>query len=403
MNFTKKLRRGWNAFLEKENQNGSFELQSGAITSIDPYRRYVYGYRDRSIVDAIINRICIDTSSIEIAHCKVDEKDRFVSKVDSGLNRCLLEEANIDQAGSAFRMDIVQTMCDNGVAAVVPVEASADPRKSDSFDVYSLRVGTVTEWYTDRVRVSVYNEFKGEREEIILPKKSVGIISNPLYSVMNQQNSTLQRLIRKLSLLDFVDEASGSGKLDIIVQLPYDLRSTSMQKRAERRREELEAQLKDSKYGIGYMSATERITQLNRPAENNLLTQIKYLTNLLYDQLGITEEVFNGTASDSVMLNYYNRTITPFVVAITEELNRKFLTKTSRTQGHRVRYMTDPFRSVSVNNIAEMADKFVRNEILTPNEIRSKIGFIPYDDPDADKLRNPNISQPTVEKEKDEM
>jgi hypothetical protein len=333
----------------------------------------------------------IDVASVDMRHVRLDDENRYKEDMDSGLNSCLTLEANIDQAARAFRQDVVMTLFDNGVAAIVPVDTSISPEQSGGFDILTLRVGNVVTWYPHHVRVNLYNETTGVREEITLLKTAVAIVENPLYSVMNEPNSTLQRLLRKLNLLDVVDEASASGKLDLIIQLPYVIKSEARRQQAEQRRTDIEFQLKGSQYGIAYTDGTEKITQLNRPAENNLMSQIEYLTKMLYGQLGLTEEVMNGTADEKAMLNYWNRTVEPILTAIVEAMRRSFLTKTARTQKQSVLFFKDPFRLIPIENIAEIADKFTRNEIMTANEIRGIIGFPPHSSPKADQLTNSNM------------
>ena len=349
---------------------------------------------ERSIVTSIYNRMALDVSAINIQHCKLDENDRFVSKVNSRLNECLNLEANCDQTGRAFIQDIVMSMLDEGCVAIVPIDTTFDPKITGSYDILSMRTGKILEWYPDRIQVRVYNDKTGKKEEIVVPKKNVAIIENPLFAIINEPNSTMQRLIRKLNLLDYVDEQSGSGKLDLIIQLPYVIKSEARRQQAEMRRKDIETQLSGSKYGIAYTDGTERITQLNRSVENNLMKQIEYLTSMLYSQLGITQSILDGTADEQTMLNYYNRTIEPIVSAIVDEMKRKFLTKTARTQMQSIMFFRDPFKLTTVNNIAEIADKFTRNEIMSSNEVRQIIGRKPSDDPKADKLVNSNISQP---------
>jgi hypothetical protein len=335
----------------------------------------------------------LDVASINIRHCRVDENGRFKEYISSGLDNCLNLEANIDQTGRAFKQDIVESMFDEGVVAMVPVDTTIDPTVTGSYDIQTMRTGKILEWYPEHVKVQLYNQKTGHREELILPKRIIGIIENPMYSIINEPNSTMQRLIRKLTLLDRVDETTSSGKLDMIIQLPYVIKSESRRKEAEKRKKDIEEQLKGP-YGIAYVDGTEKIIQLNRPVENNLMKQVEYLRNELYSQLGITQEVLNGTADEQTMLNYNSRTIEPIVSAITDEMTRKFLTKTARSQSQTIMFFRDPFRLVPVNNIAEIADKFTRNEILTSNEIRGVIGFKPSDDPKADKLINSNLNQP---------
>ena len=349
---------------------------------------------ERSIVTSLINRVALDVASLNITHCKVDENDRFVSNMDSSLNTCLKLEANIDQTGRAFIQDIVMTMLDDGCVAIVPVDTSDNPNLTSSYDIYSMRTGKILEWYPRHVKISVYNDKTGHREDVMVHKSTVAIIQNPLYAVINEPNSTMKRLMRKLALLDIVDEESSAGKLDLIIQLPYTIKSEARRQQAESRRKDIEMQLKDTKYGIAYTDSTERITQLNRPLENNLMKQIEYLTNMLYSQLGITQSILDGTADEQTLLNYHSRTIEPIVSAIVDEMKRKFLTKTARTQMQTITFFRDPFKLVPVNNIADIADKFTRNEILTSNEVRQIIGFRPSGDPKADELRNSNLNHP---------
>lgn len=349
---------------------------------------------ERSIISSIYTRLGIDIASVDIRHVRLDDDGRYLEDIKSGLQECLTVEANLDQAARAFRQDIAMTLFDRGVAAIVPVDTTVDPTQSGSFDIKTLRVGWITQWYPSHVRVDVYNQRTGRREEVTLEKRFVAIVENPLYAVMNEPNSTLQRLIRKLNLLDAADEQSSSGKLDMIIQLPYVIKSDARRLAAEQRRKDIEFQLKGSKYGIAYTDGTEKITQLNRPAENNLLTQIQYLTEKLYSELGLTPEVMNGTADEKAMLNYNNRTIEPIVAAIIEAMRRTFLTKTARSQNQSVMGFRDPFKFVPVTDIAEIADKFARNEITSANEIRTAIGFKPSKDPKADELRNSNMPQP---------
>jgi hypothetical protein len=392
-----RLRHSWNAFLNKDNalSGGSYNLGSGYFTRPDRNRFYVIN--ERSIITSIYNRLSIDVAAIDIRHVRLDSENRYMEEIDSGLNNCLTVEANIDQAATAFRQDIAMTLFDKGIAAIVPVDLTVDPRLSTSWDIRTMRVGHITCWYPKHVKVLLYNESTGQREEITLEKSMVAIVENPLFSVMNEPNSTLQRLLRKLSLLDEIDEEGGSRKLDLIIQLPYVIKSEARKQQAEQRRQDIEFQLKSSKFGIAYTDGTERITQLNRPAESNLLPQVEYLTKLLYSQLGITEEILKGVADEKIMLNYMNRTVLPVITAITEAMNRTFLTKTARTQRQSIMFFNDPFKLVPVENIAEIADKFTRNEIMTANEIRSVIGFRPAKDPKADQLMNSNMPQPGSE------
>lgn len=391
MEFVDRLKHSWNAFMNRDPTYGY--RPTGPSYSYRPDRPRLTRGNERSIVTAVFNRIALDVAAINIQHCKLDNNGRFVSAVDSSLNTCLNLEANLDQTGRAFIQDVVMSMFDEGCVAIVPVDTDLDPT-TGAFDVESMRVGKITEWYPDAVNVRMYNEKKGRKQEVILPKRMVGIVENPLFAVINEPNSTVQRLIRKLNLLDAIDEQSGSGKLDLIIQLPYVIKTDARRQQAEKRRKEIEDQLAGSKYGIAYADGTERITQLNRPVENNLLTQIEYLTNLMFSQLGITQTILDGTADDKTMLNYYSRTIEPIVAAIVDEMKRKFLTKTARSQNKSIVFFRDPFKLVPVNDIAEIADKFTRNEILTSNEIRQIIGIKPSEDPKADQLINSNITQP---------
>jgi len=346
-------------------------------------------------VSAVYNRIALDVASVDIRHVRLDKEGKYLSDISSGLNTCLTLEANTDQTGRAFMQDVVMSMLDEGHVAIVPVETVGDPWLGSSYDILSIRTGRVIDWYPKHVRVELYNELTGNRENVVMPKSAVAVIENPFYAVMNEPNSTLQRLLRKLTLLDGVDEAASSGKLDLIIQLPYVIKSEARKKQAEERRKELEQQLAGSKYGIAYTDGTEHITQLNRSVENNLMKQIEYLTSMLYSQLGITQAILDDTADEKTMLNYNNRTIEPITAAISDEMNRKFLTKTARSQGQSIKWFRDPFRLVPVNNVAEIADKFTRNEIMTSNEIRQVIGMKPSDDPKANQLVNSNIAQPT--------
>lgn len=392
-----RVRNAWNAFRNQSSVENTMIEYSGASYGIPPpsRSRTVY-YSERSIVSSIYTRIAIDVSSILIKHIKTDDIGRYLEDMDSALNDCFTLEANIDQSPRAFRQDIAMTLFDRGVAAIVPVDTSRNPETNEIFDIYSLRVGEVVTWYPKHVKLNVYNENSGKREEITLEKRYVAIIENPLYSVMNETNSTLQRLIRKLSLLDAVDEQSSSGRLDIIIQLPYVIKSDARRQQAESRREDIEFQLKGSQYGIAYIDGTEKITQLNRPTENNLLKQVEYLTALLYNQLGLTEEVMNGTAQEPAMLNYYNRTIDPIVDAIIESMQRAFLGPVNTKNNQKIKSLRDPFKLVPVNDIAEIADKFTRNEILTSNEVRGFMGIPPSRDPKADELTNSNMPQPAT-------
>ena len=392
MGIRDRLQHAWNAFVY--NDNNYVDPQNlGGLSTFKPDRVHFSRGVERSIVTSVYNRLALDVSSIAIKHVRLDENGRFKEEVDSGLQNCLNVEANIDQTGRAFLQDVVMSMLDEGCVAIVPVDTTIDPAKSGSYEINTMRTGKILEWYPAHVRVRVYNEKKGIHEEITLPKSSVAIIENPLYAVINEPNSTMQRLIRKLNLLDVVDEQTSSGKLDLIIQLPYVIKSEARRKQAEERRKDIEMQLSGSKYGIAYTDGTERITQLNRPAENNLMKQVEYLTGMLYSQLGLTQSIMDGSADEKTMLNYYNRTIEPIISAIVDEIKRKFLTKTARSQKQTVMYFRDPFKLVPVNELAEIADKFTRNEIMTSNEIRQIVGMKPADDPSADELRNKNLNQ----------
>ena len=392
MGFLERVQRGWNAFRSRDSSPNYRDM--GISYSYRPDRIRLTRGNERSIVTSIFNRIALDVSSVNIKHCKLDENERFVSVVNSGLNSCLNLEANIDQTGRAFIQDVVMSMLDEGCVAIVPTDTSFDPNITSSYDILSLRTGKILEWYPDKVKVRVYNEHTGKKEDIIVKKSMVAIVENPLYAVINEPNSTMQRLIIKLSLLDITDEQTASGKLDLIIQLPYVIKTEARRQQADQRRKDIEMQLAGSKYGIAYTDGTEKITQLNRSLENNLLKQVESLTNTLYSQLGITQTILDGTADEKTMLNYINRTIEPIVSAIVDEMKRKFLTKTARTQHQSIMFFRDPFKLVPVNNIAEIADKFTRNEILTSNEIRQIIGMKRSDDPKADELINSNIAQP---------
>jgi hypothetical protein len=363
-------------------------------STVSPSRSRLRIYNERSIIGSIYTRLGIDVASVDFRHVVLDDMDRYKEDIDSPLNRCLTLEPNLDQGPRAFRQDIALTLFDSGVAAIVPVDTTIDPETKEVLDIYTLRVGEIVNWYSNHVKVSLYNEAKGIREEIILEKRSVAIVENPLYTVMNEPNSTLQRLTRKLSLLDAVDEQSSSGKLDLIIQLPYAVKTEARRERAEQRRQDIELQLKGSQYGIAYTDGTEKITQLNRPAENNLLKQVEYLTKLLYEQLGLTEEVMNGTADETAMRNYHNRTVEPIVDAVKEAMQRSFIGPEGARKKERILYFMDPFKLVPVSEIAEITDKLARNEVLTSNEIRQIIGFKPSTDPKADKLQNSNMPEP---------
>lgn len=403
-----RLKHAWNAFTNRDEEVETYSYGDyGASYTSRPDRVRLHFSNERSIISSIYTRLSIDVAAIDIKHVRLDEKRRYQDDMDSGLNNCLTLEANLDQAARHFRQDIAMTLFNSGVAAIVPVDTSLNPKLSGGFDIKTLRVGEIVSWKPRHVKVSVYNENTGRREEVTLEKKFVAIVENPLYAIMNEPNSTLQRLIRKLNMLDAVDEQSSSGKLDLIIQLPYVIKSEARRTQAEKRRKDIEFQLKGSQYGIAYTDGTEKITQLNRPAENNLLKQIEFLTVMLYGQLGLTEEIMNGTADEQAMLNYNNRTIEPIVNAIVEAMRRSFLTKTARSQMQSIMAFRDPFKLVPLSNIAEIADKFTRNEILSSNEIRSVIGVQPSTDPKADELRNSNMpapsesvnSQPTLNEE----
>jgi hypothetical protein len=391
-----RMKKAWNAFLQTDNTQhidygGTGVATYGGISPSRPALRY---YNEKSIISAIYTRISIDVATVAFRHIQLDDEGRYKEDINSHFNNCLTLEANLDQGPRAFRQDIVMTLFDKGVAALVPVDTAKNPNTNEVFDIYTLRVGEIVAWYPQHVRVSVYNEAKGIREEITLEKRYVAIVENPLYSVMNQPSSTLQRLIRKLGLLDAVDEQSSSGKLDLIIQLPYVIKSEARRQAAEKRREDIEFQLKGSQYGIAYTDGTEKITQLNRPAENNLLKQVEFLTEMLYGQLGITDQVMDGTADEKTMLNYFNRTIEPIVGAIVEAMQRSFIGPIRTLKNERIHYFKDPFKLVPINDIAEIADKFTRNEILTSNEMRGYMGIAPSKDPKADKLVNSNMPQP---------
>lgn len=391
MSFGSRLKHAWNAF------NGSSQMDYRNLGMSYSYRadrpRLSRG-NERSIVTSVYNRIALDVAALKIQHVRLDKNERFISVIEDGLNNCLTVEANVDQTARAFIQDVVISMFDEGSVAIVPVDTTTNPNITGSYDVQSMRVGQILDWYPMYVRVRVYNELTGKKEDIVLPKSTVAIIENPLYAVINEPNSTMQRLIRKLNLLDVIDEQSGSGKLDLIIQLPYVIKTDARRQQAENRRKDIESQLAGSKYGIAYTDGTERITQLNRSVNNNLMSQIEYLTSMLYSQLGITQSILDGTADEKTMLNYNNRTIEPIISAIVDEMKRKFLTKTARSQLQSISFFRDPFKLVPVNDIAEIADKFTRNEIMTSNEIRQVVGMKPSDDPRADELRNKNLSAP---------
>lgn len=392
MSFGSRLKHAWNAFMNRAPTTNYY----GGNSYRPDRRRFSRGV-DRSIVTSVYNRIAMDAAAVKIQHVRLDENERFVDEIKSGLNECLSIEANIDQSGRSFIQDAVMSMLDEGCVALVPIDTDDEPTITGAYDILTIRTGKIMDWFPQHVRVNVYNDRTGEREDLIMPKREVAILENPFYSVMNEPNSTLQRLVRKLNLLDAVDEQSSSGKLDLIIQLPYVIKSEARRKQAEQRRKDIENQLAGSKYGIAYTDGTERVVQLNRPVENNLMSQIEYLTSMLFSQLGITQSILDGSADDKTMLNYYSRTIEPIVSAITDELKRKFLTKTARSQRQSIEFFRDPFKLVPVNDIAEIADKFTRNEIMTSNELRQIVGMKPSKDPKADELRNSNLSAPKGE------
>lgn len=391
-----RLQHAWNAFFNRDPTN-LYRPDIGMTYGSRPDRvRMRYG-NERSIIASVYNQISTDVSAVNIQHVRLDKNERYVEKIPSGLNNCLSLEANIDQSGKAFIQDIVLSMFDEGAVAIVPVETTLNPTSSGNWDIVSMRTGKIIEWAPRHVRVRVYNDRTGIKEELVLPKEMVAIIENPFYAVMNEQNSTLKRLIEKLNLLDAIDNQSGAGKLDIIIQLPYIVKSPLRQQQAEDRRKAIEMQLTGSKYGIAYIDGTEHVTQLNRPVDNNLMTQIEYLTSMLYSQLGLTKAIFDGTADEATMLNYYNRTVEPILSAITDSMRRTFLTKTARTQGQSIMYFRDPFKLVPLINLADIADRFTRNEILTSNELRAIVGYKPSTDPGADELRNKNLNEKNQE------
>lgn len=389
LNIGSRLKHAWNAFLNRDPPAGSY----GGGYSVRPDRVRLTRGNERTFVTSVYNRIAMDCATITIQHCKLDENGRYDETIDSPLNSCLNLAANLDQTGRSFMQDVVISMLDEGCVAIVPTVTDYDPTVTDSYKIYEMRVGKIVEWYPEHVRVKVYNNLTGQQEEITLPKKAVAIIENPFYTIMNEPNSTMQRLVRKLSLMDIVDEQVGANKLDIIIQLPYAVKTDMRREQANKRRKEIEEQLQGSKYGIAWTDGTERITQLNRSLENNLLKQVEYLTNMFYSQLGITLEIMNGTADEAAMTNYYNRIVEPIVSAVTDEMKRKFLTKTARSQGQSILFFRDPFKLAPIGTVAEMADKFTRNEIMSSNEFRQVIGLKPSKDPKADQLLNKNLSQ----------
>lgn len=397
MGVIKQLAHAWNAFTDNEQNRGKEDYIPSGMGSFNqsyglrPDRSRLRISGDGSIISSIYTRLGVDVASVFIRHIKTDAKGRFLGPVDSGLNECLTVEANLDQAATAFRQDMAMTLFDEGVIAIVPIDTTINPKLTGGYDIKTLRVGKIVGWLPRHVRVRIWNQEEGRHDELVLPKRIVAIVENPLYAVMNETNSILQRLIRKLQLLDQLDEVSASGKLDIIIQLPYTIKTDERRRIAEQRRRDIEDQLTGGKYGIAYADGQEKITQLNRPAENNMMAQITYLTETLYSQLGLTQSVFDGTADEATMLNYYNRTIEPVLRAICEAMNRTFVTKTARSQGQKIDFARDPFKLVPISQLAEIADKFTRNEILSSNEVRSIIGFEPADDPKADKLVNSNM------------
>ena len=402
MGLTNRLQHAWNAFMNKDPTEYVYHDYGGIGYGHRPDRIRLTRGNDRSIITSVFNRIALDVAAVDLRHCRLDEAGRYSEDIDSGLNNCLTLEANLDQTARALIQDCVLSMFDEGCVALVPVDTTKDPLFTDSYDILTMRTGSILEWKPSHVKVRVYNERTGKKEDITVPKRTVSIIENPLYAIINEPNSTAQRLMRKLSLLDVTDEQTASGKLDLIIQLPYIVKTEARRTQANKRREDIERQLTGSKYGIAYTDGTEKITQLNRPVENNLMSQVEYLTNQLFSQLGITQSILDGTADEKTMLNYYNRSIEPIVSAITDEMKRKFLSKTARSQKQSIKAFRDPFRLVPVNDIAEIADKFTRNEIMTSNEVRQIIGMKPSDDPKADKLINSNISQPEDNQSVDE-
>lgn len=397
MGILDRIQHGWNAFMNKDPPLSSYNFNESSY-SYRPDRLRLTRGNEKSIVTAVFNRISLDVASVKIEHVRLDENDRYLSTIkSSGLNNCLTLEANLDQTSKAFIQDVVLSMFDEGCVALVPFETTSDPIFSDSYDVLKLRTGKIIQWYPDKVKINIYNEKTGKKEDVILPKKMVAIVENPFYSIMNENNSTLKRLIRKMNILDVIDDENGSGKLNLIIQLPYSVKGEIKKNQAEKRRESLENQLVNSKYGIAYMDATEHITQLNRSIDNNLLTQVEYLTSMLYSQLGITTSIMDGTADDKTMNNYFSRIIEVVLEAIVLEMKRKFISKTARSQGQSICFFRDPFKLIPTNTLAEIADKFTRNEIMTSNEIRQGIGMKPSTDPKADELRNKNINQSNEE------
>lgn len=398
--FGSRIKHAWNAFLNRDPTK--YFRDTGASYSYRPDRVRLTRGNERSMVSSVFNRIALDVAAITIQHCRLDDEGRFTEVIDSELNNCLTLEANIDQTARAFIQDVVMSMFDEGCVSIVPVDTTDNPEITGSYDILSMRTGRIVEWYPAHIRTNLYNERTGQKEEVKIAKRACCIIENPLYAVVNEPNSNMQRLVRKLNLLDAIDEQSGSGKLDLIIQLPYVIKTPARRQQAEERRKDIEMQLAGSKYGIAYTDGTERITQLNRPVENNLMKQIEYLINMMYSQLGVTQGVLDGTADEKTMLNYHTRAVEPIISAIVDEMKRKFLTKTARSQGQSIMFFRDPFKLIPVNDLAEIADKMTRNEIMTSNEIRQIIGLKPSKDPKADQLINSNISQPEANKQSED-
>ena len=392
MTVATRLKHAWNTFMNRDSYVSRMSI--GPSYGYRPDRPLFSRGNERSIITSVYNRIALDVSSMTVQHVRLDGSDRFKEVIESRLNNCLTVEANVDQTGRAFMQDIVMSMLDEGCVAIIPVDTNFDPEKTGGIDIETMRTGKILEWFPQHVKVRVYNDQRGEKEDILVPKSTVGIVENPFYAVMNEPNSTMQRLIRKLNLLDAIDEQNSSGKLNLIIQLPYVIKTEARRQQAELRRQDIENQLASSKYGVAYTDGTEHVVQLNRPVENNLMSQIEYLTSMLYSQLGITQSILDGTADEKTMLNYYNRTIEPIISAIVDEMKRKFLTKTARSQNKSIMFFRDPFKLVPVADLAEISDKFTRNEIATSNEIRQVIGWKPSADPKADELRNSNLSEP---------
>lgn len=397
--FRSRFKHAWNAFFNRAPTEEFDYRDLGNVYFTRPDRPRLSRGNERSIVTSVINRIAIDCAAIDIVHCRLDENNRYLETMDSNLNYCFSDRANIDQTGRAFMQDVIMSLLDEGCIAILPVDTTDNPNETGSYDINTMRVGKVVDWYPRHVRVEAYDDRTGERKKVLVMKENVAIVENPLYAVMNEPNSTMQRLIRKLNLLDAIDEQSGSGKLDLIIQLPYIIKSEARRKQAEQRRKDIEQQLAGTKYGIAYTDGTERVTQLNRPVENNLLKQVEYLTNMLFSQLGITQAILDGTAKEEEKLNYYNSTVEPILSAVVDAMRTTFLTRTARSQKQSIEYFRDPFRLVPVSQIAEIADKMTRNEIMTSNEIRQVVGMKPSDDPKADELRNKNLSEPAGSKD----